>query len=102
MNFLKTKMKNFVIFICCLVTFIAKAQFQYKSFHYTTENGLPSNIIYSITEEKNGNIMLGTDNGLSIFNGTQFVNYSVKNGLFNPYIVSVFNNNNTIYLTRWV
>ena len=85
----------------CLLSFLAKAQTQYKSLRFTTDDGLPSNIIYSITEDNNENIILGTDNGLSIFNGNEFDNYNVKDGLINPYIVSVYNDYGTILLVNY-
>ena len=94
-------MNRFVLFLCFYITFFAKAQFQYKSVHFTADDGLPSNIIYSITQDNHGNIVLGTDNGLSVFNGTVFKNYKVNDGLYNPYIVSVFNDNNLIYLVNY-
>ena len=94
-------MKHFILVCLCLFTFFTKAQTQYKSLHFTTDEGLPSNIIYSITEDNNGNIVLGTDNGLSIFNGNDFKNYNVKDGLINPYIVSVYNDNNVILLINY-
>ncbi len=53
------------------------------------EDGLPNNTIYDVKEDKNGNILIGTDNGLSVFNGTNFRNYTVKDGLFNPYVTSL-------------
>lgn len=94
-------MKEFVRLLFCLYSFLGIAQTQYKSFHFTTDNGLSSNIIYGITEDKNGNIILGTDNGLSIFNGNDFINYNVKDGLINPYIVSVCNDNDAILLLNY-
>lgn len=94
-------MKHFVLTFLCLISFFTKAQTQYKSIHFTTDEGLPSNIIYSITEDKKGTIVLGTDNGLSVFNGNEFENYNVKNGLINPYIVSVYNDNNSILLLNY-
>ena len=94
-------MNKFTVISLLLVSFYTKAQTQYKSFHFTTDNGLPSNIIYSVTEDKNGNILLGTDNGLSVFNGNMFKNYNVKDGLTNPYVVSVYNDNNTIYFVTY-
>ena len=84
-------MKIFVSILFCFSFAIANAQIQYKFNHFTTDEGLPSNSIYSITEDKIGNIILGTDNGLSVFNGNDFTNYSVKDGLINPYIVGVSN-----------
>ena len=59
--------------------------------HYHTENsGLGSNNIYSITNDREGNLYLGTENGLAFFNlstGT-FTNWTKEQGLlaasFNP------------------
>jgi signal transduction histidine kinase/ligand-binding sensor domain-containing protein len=50
---------------------------------YTTENGLPNNIIFAIYKDKNGNLWLSTDYGISMFNPSneQFQNYTKKDGL---------------------
>ncbi len=48
---------------------------------FTTDNGLPSNHVYEIAEDNNGFLWIGTDNGISRFDGKRFVNYSTKNGL---------------------
>lgn len=70
---------------------IGIAQEHYKNFHFTTDEGLPSNTIYGITEDKAGNIILGTDNGLTFFDGNEFKTWNVKEGLINPNIVAVAN-----------
>ena len=80
--------KTFIIFLLFFHIFLF-AQSKYKYNHFTTDDGLPTNTIYAITEDKSGNIVLGTDNGLSIFDGNDFKNYNVKDGLQNPFIVSV-------------
>ena len=77
------------------------AQTRYKCVRFTTDDGLPSNIIYSITEDASKNLIIGTDNGFSVFNGNSFKNYNIKQGLDNPYIVSVFNENNKIWLLNY-
>jgi len=68
---------------------IGIAQGHYKNFHFTTDDGLPSNTIYGITEDKAGNIILGTDNGLTFFDGNEFKTWNVKEGLINSNIVAV-------------
>ncbi len=82
-------MKAFLYFLLCFSFAFVNAQIQYKFNRFTTEEGLPSNTIYSITEDKKGNIVLGTDNGLTFFDGNDFTNYNVKDGLINPYITTV-------------
>lgn len=51
--------------------------------HYTTENGLPSNIICSILEDSSGNLWISTDKGVSIFKVelNSFKNYDYNDGL---------------------
>ena len=50
-----------------------------KSFKYfTTNEGLLDNQIRSIQEDKNGNILIGTAKGLSIYDGQKLTNYSTK------------------------
>ena len=48
---------------------------------YTTENGLPSDIVNVVAGDESNGIWVGTNDGLSHFDGNRFVNYSVKNGL---------------------
>lgn len=47
--------------------------------HYNIENGISSNGISSIIQDRKGYIWIGTDNGISRFDGTQFVFYQKKN-----------------------
>jgi ligand-binding sensor domain-containing protein/serine phosphatase RsbU (regulator of sigma subunit) len=61
-----------------------------NSYEYITDkDGLADNVVYSIVKDKNGKILIGTNNGLSVYdtkskvkiNGTRFKNYTTKNGL---------------------
>lgn len=51
--------------------------------HYTTQNGLPSNQIFGMTEDVNGRLWISTNNGLSCFYTEEetFVNYNDAVGL---------------------
>lgn len=80
--------KILVLFLFFCNYTLAQETFFYKN--YTTDDGLPTNTVYKIKEDTNGNIILGTDNGLSIFNGTTFQNYNVSDGLSNPYVTSLY------------
>ncbi len=59
--------------------------------HYTTENGLPNNIVTGIEEDRSGRLWLGTDYGLCCFNpySSSFRNFTIEDGLqgnqFNKY-----------------
>lgn len=50
---------------------------------YTTEDGLPNNVVYKIVEDDRNQLWLSTNRGLSCFDleREQFVNYSFSNGL---------------------
>ena len=49
----------------------------------TTNNGLPSNLVQSITSDKNGNLWLGTIRGLVKFNikSHEIINYDINDGI---------------------
>ena len=51
----------------------------YKKF--TVDDGLPSNLIYQITQDSKGYIWVATDKGAARFDGTRFENFSIENGL---------------------
>ena len=55
----------------------------YKIKNYNMSNGLPSNVIYGILGDNEGNLWLSTNNGISKFNANQesFRNYTMEDGL---------------------
>lgn len=48
---------------------------------FTVESGLPSSSGYKVVQDQKGYIWLGTDRGVSRYNGTTFSNFSTKDGL---------------------
>ena len=59
--------------IACLFLFAEVASGQaYRFRHYGTENNLPSNVIYTINQDNNGYLWVGTTEGLSRFDGFGF------------------------------
>lgn len=63
---------------------------QKKTFrNFTVKDGLPGNYILSIYEGPRGNLWIGSDQGLSRFDGSNFINYSKINGLISDYIFSI-------------
>jgi len=65
---LLTVLSALIIFNC----FYASAQTQ-PIYELTEENGLPSNTIYQVLQDKKGFIWYGTDNGLFVFNGYEYL-----------------------------
>ncbi len=59
---------------------ILPTQFHFR--HYNIENGILSNNISSILQDQKGFIWIGTDNGLSRFDGNQFTFYQKSNPLY--------------------
>lgn len=60
--------------------------------HYSTDNGLPSSETYSIFQDSKFRYWICTDNGISMFNGRSFTNFSIKDGLPTNTIFSSFEN----------
>lgn len=52
-----------------------------KFVSYTENDSLINNVVYSIAEIKNGNLLFGANGGLSVFDGKKFKNFTDKNGL---------------------
>ncbi len=66
---------------------ILYSQGNYK--HYTSLDGLQHDITYNIVQDSKGYIWIGTDDGLSRFDGKDFKNYSLKDGLTSNYVMDV-------------
>jgi signal transduction histidine kinase/ligand-binding sensor domain-containing protein len=64
----------------------------------TTFDGLPSNHIYDLCEDKTGFLWIATDNGIARFDGKKIQKYSTKNGLpSNDVLQIVKEKNGTIW-----
>ncbi|WP_258099754.1 sensor histidine kinase [Marinoscillum pacificum] len=61
-----------------------------QTINYTTRDGLPSNTVYGIAQDNLGYIWLGTDKGLSRFDGKEFINYTEEDGLLDSEILKFF------------
>jgi signal transduction histidine kinase/ligand-binding sensor domain-containing protein len=56
---------------------------------YTTREGLPSNQINALYQDSRGYLWIGTNNGLSVYDGETLVTYSTADGLTNNWITTV-------------
>lgn len=69
---------GFLYIICVIVPNTLLAQgFQ----HFTVDDGIPSNEVYDVIQDKTGKFWIATDRGLSIYDGYRFVNYTTEDGL---------------------
>ena len=57
---------------------------------YDRTNGLSPGIVYSIAQDRKGNVWFGTGEGLCRFNGKDFTRFSEKDGLADSGVWSVF------------
>lgn len=71
----------FIILGICILLNAASWAKEFPMRHFTIEDGLPSNTIYDIYEDENGILWIGTDKGISRFNGITFENFSTADGL---------------------
>lgn len=62
---------------------------------YTVRDGLPSNRILALYQDSRGFLWIGTNNGLSVYDGASFKNYSVANGLSNNWVTSIVESRTT-------
>ncbi len=57
--------------------------------NFTTQDGLPGNFVLALEEDRSGGLWIGTNNGLSLFDGKTFQNFSRINGLQSKFIFSL-------------
>lgn len=62
------------VFLTLLLAHVAWLNAQHPAWkNYTTNDGLPSNEVYGMVQDKRGMLWLGTDQGICRFNGYQFI-----------------------------
>lgn len=61
---------------------------------FSTKEGLPSDHIYDITEDKSGFLWITSDNGIARFDGKNFYLYTVKNGLPSNDVLQIIKDSN--------
>lgn len=62
---------------------------QQKSIRYTTTNGLPHDVCYTVFQDSKGFIWIATDNGLTKFDGIDFKTYTTNDGLSSNYVIDI-------------
>jgi ligand-binding sensor domain-containing protein len=77
--------------ICILGLLFARSAFAQETYiyHFTTKEGLLSNNCYYTLQDKRGYIWIGTDAGVSRFDGRRFENFSVDDGLSDNQILQI-------------
>jgi len=57
--------------------------------NFTVKDGLPGNYILALSKGPDGNLWIGSNKGLTSFNGKLFKTYSKINGLISDYVFSI-------------
>jgi ligand-binding sensor domain-containing protein len=71
----------------------------HKFRNFNTRDGLPGNFILAIKEGPAGDLWIGSNGGLSRFDGKTFTNYSKTNGLSGDFIFSIeFDPSHSVWL----
>ncbi|GAB4250064.1 MAG: hypothetical protein Kow0079_03050 [Vicingaceae bacterium] len=78
-------------------TFYAFSQ-QYNFVRYSLEKGLVNPHVNDIKQDKYGKLWLATHNGVSVFNGKNFVNYTIENGLLDNFSITLFVDSSIVYV----
>ena len=75
----------FILFLNGIIGFGQTVQ----SFRFSTQNGLPSNKIYAVIEDKEGFIWCATDRGVTRYDGVSFTNFTTLDGLHDNDILNL-------------
>lgn len=81
--------KALAIILSLAVTLHGFAQ-EYSYRQFTTADGLPSNVVYSAFQDRDGFIWFCTNAGVSRFNGMSFQNFTVEKGLSDNEVFGAF------------
>lgn len=86
--------KYFTKYFFCIIFFLIPSENYFPQLLplkiYTTENNLSNSSITTITQDFSGHLWLGTLDGISIYDGIEFQNLSIKDGLIDRVILSIF------------
>lgn len=80
--------KNIVFFLSFFLVASVTSGQRYNYIHYTTENGLPTNILYNAVQDSSGAILINSENGLIRYNGLDFKLFSTRDGLSSNDIIN--------------
>ncbi len=108
-NFLKNNINHHIHPVSLVITILfisAKIQILAQSFPvqtYTLENGLNTNFIHDVTQDKQGRMWFATEYGVSVYDSYTWKNYTDKEGLpRNEYFaIKVDSSNNIIAVPYW-
>lgn len=94
--------KGFLSFVIAFFSFFSLLSQNEDWIHYTVEDGLPTNYVYGAVQDERGILWFHTEQGLSRFDGYDFINYTTDDGLADNDIPEAFiGPGNRIYLSTF-
>ena len=69
--------------------------------NYTTDDSIPSSQVWCSLQDSKGYIWFGTTGGLARFNGIEFVNYLVEDGLVNNAVRYLLEGNGILWIATY-
>lgn len=58
--------------------------------NFTTSDGLSNNEVWSMMEDRSGNIWIGTSNGVNRYDGSSFTNFAGESGMSNGHVSALY------------
>jgi ligand-binding sensor domain-containing protein/signal transduction histidine kinase len=91
-------MKKIIPFLIILILFNNLSGQKLHIKNYTTNDGLPSSQVWCSIQDSKGYIWFGASGGLVRFNGSEFLNYFVEDGLVNNAVRSIFEDKGILWI----
>lgn len=85
---MKTACKSFLLFVFFLLSFISGFSQAYQFKTYSIDNGISQPYIYTINQDKNGYLWIGTGEGLCKFDGVSFKSFYTTDGIAENFVTA--------------
>jgi len=86
--------------VCWLCTNVILHGQHYTLDHFDIDNGLPSNTVYKMLQDKDGYVWIGTASGLCRYDGLEFKTYSNQQ-IFAEDMPWLYQYNNRVWALTW-
>jgi ligand-binding sensor domain-containing protein len=84
-------MKSAFFVICFLLLLLPPCLAQeYNYVRYDTKDGLAGSVVFDMAQDREGFLWFGTETGVSRYDGTQFKNFTVAEGLPDNEVIGLF------------
>lgn len=90
---MKTANKAFFLFILQLFSTLSAFSQAYQFRSYSIDNGISQPYIYTVNQDKNGYLWIGTGEGLCKFDGISFKSFYTTDGIAENFVTSSYKDN---------